>query len=81
MSIKVGNTVSHAGASEWGVGRVLEVTATKVTIQFSDGGSRKIASSHFSTLQPADAALYVPPPAAVAVVAARPAVKRARKTK
>ncbi len=61
MTIKTGSIVSHAGALEWGVGKVLEVTATMATIHFSDGKSRKIASSHFTTLQPAAAASFTPP--------------------
>lgn len=68
MTIKTGNIVSHAGALEWGAGKVLEVTATKATIQFSDGKSRKIAASHFTTLQPAAAASYVPCPESAPVV-------------
>ena len=61
MTIKTGSIVSHAGALEWGVGKVLEVTATMVTIHFSDGKNRKIASSHFTDLHPASAASYTPP--------------------
>lgn len=61
MAIKTGNIVSHAGAMEWGVGKVLEVTAAMATIHFSDGKNRKIASSHFTVLQPADSASYLPP--------------------
>ena len=56
MTIKRGIVVSHAGAIEWGVGKVVEVTAFKATIQFSDGIIRKIASSHYPILQPADPA-------------------------
>lgn len=77
MTIKTGSIVSHAGALQWGVGKVLEVTTTKVTIQFSDGIKRKVASSHFSTLKPADAALYVPP----ATPALAPAARKTRKVK
>jgi hypothetical protein len=62
MIIKAGNIVSHTGAVKWGAGKVLEVTATMATIQFSDGQSRKIAASHFITLVPAAAASFVPPP-------------------
>lgn len=62
MTIKTGNIVSHAGALEWGAGKVLEVTASMATIQFSDGKSRKIAASHFTTLQPTATASYIPPP-------------------
>ncbi len=60
MIIKRGIVVSHAGALEWGAGKILEVTALKATIQFSDGVVRKIASSHFKTLQAADVSSYVP---------------------
>jgi len=81
MAIKTGNVVSHTGALEWGVGKVLEVSAAMVTIQFSDGKSRKIAASHFATLQPADAASYLPPPEAVPVVKARPAPRATKKKK
>ena len=62
MIIKTGNIVSHSGALEWGAGTVLEVTAAMATIQFSDGKNRKIAASHFTTLQPAAAASFLPPP-------------------
>ena len=71
MIIKVGSFVSHAGAMEWGTGKVLEVSKTMVTIGFSDGKSRKIAATHYSSLQMADAASYSPP------VKAAPAVKTA----
>lgn len=72
MSIKAGNIVSHSGAQEWGSGKVLEVTAAMATIQFSDGKDRKIAASHFSTLQPADAASYSPPPESAPAAKAKP---------
>jgi len=62
MIIKVGNIVSHSGALEWGAGKVLEVTATLASIQFSDGKNRKIAASYFPTLQPAAPGSYTPPP-------------------
>jgi hypothetical protein len=70
MIIKAGNIVSHAGALEWGAGKVLEVTASMATIQFSDGKSRKIAASHFTTLQPTATASYIPPPEPAPVVKA-----------
>ncbi len=79
MTIKAGNIVSHAGASEWGAGKVLEVTAAKATIQFSDGKSRKIAASHYATLLPTEAASYLPPPEASPVVKTRPAARTAKK--
>jgi hypothetical protein len=68
MTIKTGSIVSHAGALEWGAGKVLEVTASMATIQFSDGISRKIASSHFAILQPTAKDSYIPPPEPVPVV-------------
>jgi hypothetical protein len=61
VTIKTGSIVSHAGAVEWGAGKVLEVTADMARIQFSDGRNRKIVASHFSSLQPAAAASYIPP--------------------
>jgi transcription elongation factor GreA-like protein len=80
MTIKRGNVVSHAGAIEWGVGKVVEVTPLKATIQFSDGIIRKIASSHYTTLQPADPAAFVPLPDSIPVVKVRATPKRAKKT-
>ena len=80
MAIKTGNIVSHTGAREWGSGKVLEVTAAMVTIQFSDGKNRKIAASHFPTLQPASEASYTPPPDASPVVKA-PRAPRVTKKK
>jgi len=70
MIIKAGNIVSHTGGVEWGVGKVLEVTAAMATIQFSDGKNRKIAASHFTTLQPAAAGSFMPPPVAAPLVKA-----------
>lgn len=75
MTIKPGSIVSHAGALEWGVGKVLEVSASKATILFSDGKNRKIAASHFTTLHPAAASLYVPPPEAAPVTKALKAAR------
>ena len=79
MTIKAGNIVSHAGAMEWGVGKVLEVTAAMATIHFSDGKDRKIAASHFTILHPASVASYVPPAVAVPVVKAVRAPRKAQK--
>ena len=76
MAIKVGNIVSHEGVLEWGVGKVLEVTPAMVTIHFSDGKNRKIASSHYSSLQPAAADSYIPPSEAVLVVKTPRVVKK-----
>jgi len=58
MTLKTGNIVSHTVAIEWGAGKVLVVTPTMATIEFSDGKSRKIAASHFHALQPAEAATF-----------------------
>jgi len=77
MTIKAGNVVSHACAQEWGVGKVMEVTATRATIQFSDGKERKIASSHFMSLEPAPASSYVKPPEPAPVAKAPRATKKA----
>lgn len=81
MIIKRGTVVSHSGAVEWGVGKVMEVTDLKATIQFSDGIVRKIAASHYLTLQPADAALFVPLPESVPEVKVRTTPKRRVKVK
>lgn len=81
MIIKRGNVVSHAGAIEWGVGKVVEVTALKATIQFSDGIIRKIASSHYTILQPADPASFVQIPDNVPVAKVRATPKRPKKMK
>ena len=70
MIIKRGNSVTHAEAIKWGVGKVLEVAALKATIQFSDGIIRKIASSHYSILRPADLAFFAPSPYMVSAVKA-----------
>ncbi len=82
MSIKRGNVVSHIGASEWGVGKVVEVNNLKATIQFSDGIIRKIASSHYTILQPADPAAFVPVPDDLPIAKkVRATVKRVKKVK
>jgi len=78
MIIKVGSIVSHSGALGWGTGKVLEVNATLARIQFSDGTNRKIAVSHFKTLEPAALATFLPP--ADASPAAKP-VRAPRVTK
>ncbi len=81
MIIKTGVVVSHPGASAWGVGKVVEVAALKATIQFSDGITRKIASSHYATLQPADPASYVPTAESSPAEKAKAAPKKPRKVK
>jgi hypothetical protein len=79
MTIKRGNVVNHAGAIEWGAGKVVEVSPLKATIQFSDGIIRKIASSHYAILQPADPASFVPIPVKVPTVKTRATPKRQKK--
>jgi hypothetical protein len=81
MDIKRGNVVSHPGAVAWGVGKVLDVAPLKATIQFSDGIIRKIASSHYTLLQPANPASFVLISYCEPVVAARPTPKRKKKIK
>lgn len=81
MIIKRGNVVSHSGANEWGAGKVVEVSDFKATIQFSDGIIRKIASSHYTILQPADPASYVSPAESIPMPKVRAAVKRVKKVK
>lgn len=60
MSIRRGDVVSHSTAVQWGVGKVVEVLGHCVSIEFNDGITRKIASSHFTNLLPADPASFVP---------------------
>ena len=81
MNIKRGNVVSHTVQHGWGVGKVTEVTPLKATIQFNDGIIRKIASSHYMVLQPADPASYVPTPDSIPAVKVRATVKRVKKVK
>ncbi len=81
MVLKTGNIVSHSGALEWGAGKVLLVTSTLATIQFSDGKSRKIAASHFAILQPAPASSYTHPAEASPVVKTARAPRVAKKKK
>ena len=81
MIIKRGIVVSHTGAVEWGVGKVMEVFPFKATIQFSDGVIRKIASSHYTVLQPADPDAFVPIPDSVPGIKVRATPKRQKKTK
>ncbi len=60
MMLKAGNFVNHTVALQWGTGKVVDVTPTMATIEFSDGICRKIAASHFHILQPTDAAAFTP---------------------
>lgn len=61
MIVKRGSVVSHSVASEWGVGKVVEVDDIRATIRFNDGMVRKITSSHFTDLKPANPSSYTPP--------------------
>ncbi|MDD3293650.1 MAG: DUF3553 domain-containing protein [Salinivirgaceae bacterium] len=81
MTIKPGTVVSHSGATAWGVGKVVEMTALRATIQFSDGIIRKIAASHYTSLQLADPASFVPIPESVPVEKVRLTPKPRTKTK
>jgi hypothetical protein len=81
MIIKRGIVVSHAGAMEWGVGKVMEVNDLKATIQFSDGIIRKIASSHYTILHPADSASFVSPADSTPAPKVRAVTKRVKKVK
>ena len=81
MNIRRGNVVSHTVQLGWGVGKVVEVTPLKATIQFNDGIIRKIASSHYMILQPADPAAFVPIPDSIPAVKVRATVKRVKKVK
>jgi hypothetical protein len=80
MAIRRGDVVSHSKAIEWGVGKVVEVTLERISIEFNDGTTRKIAGSHVANLLPAAAALYIPCAASVAAVTkGAPKVPRAKK--
>lgn len=81
MAIRRGDVVSHSKAVEWGVGKVVEVTLERISIEFNDGTTRKIAGSHVASLLPAAAALYIPCAASVqaAVTKGAPKVPRAKK--
>jgi len=81
MIIKVGNIVSHTGALEWGAGKVMEITASSAMIQFSDGKNRKIAVSHFTTLQPAAPNSFLPPPEVLVEAKAARATRGTRAVK
>ena len=63
--------MSHSVAMEWGIGKVVEVNDIRATIRFNDGMIRKIISSHFRDLKPADPASYHPPEKEVAVTRTR----------
>ncbi len=81
MNIKRGTIVSNSGAIEWGVGKVMEVSPSKATIQFSDGIIRKIAATHYVILQPGDPAFFVPLPEIIKVAKVRAAPKIPKEAK
>jgi hypothetical protein len=81
MNIKRGVLVSHPGVNSWGVGKVMEVSLLKATIQFSDGITRMIASSHYNILQPAEPGSFIPTPDSIVPVKVRATVKRVKKIK
>ncbi len=80
MAFKPGSVVNHVGAEQWGAGLVMEIFDNKATIQFSDGISRKIAASHYSSLELTDPHSFVPPVATLPVIKPRQA-KRTQKAK
>ena len=73
MSVKTGTIVSHSAAPQWGSGKVIAVAADKLTIEFSDGQTRKIVAAHFPSLCLAD-------PASFSAPAAKSASAKPRKT-
>ncbi len=81
MNIKRGIVVSHTVQLAWGAGKVMEVTPLKATIQFNDGIIRKIASSHYTVLQAADPASFVPTLDSTPAAKVRATVKRVKKLK
>jgi hypothetical protein len=81
MNIKRGVLVNHTGGNSWGAGKVMEVSLLKATIQFSDGITRMIASSHYNILQPAEPGSFIPTPESIAPVKVRATVKRVKKVK
>jgi transcription elongation factor GreA-like protein len=81
MNVKRGVLVSHTGGNSWGVGKVVEVSPLKATIQFSDGITRMIASSHFNILEPADHGSFIPAPDSIPAAKVRATVKRVKKAK
>lgn len=81
MIIKRGNVVIHTGVHAWGTGKVLEVAAFNATIQFSDGVTRKIASSHFNILETADPATFVSTEEPLKTAVKKSSTPRVKKTK
>jgi hypothetical protein len=81
MTFKPGSVVNHLGAQQWGAGLVVEIIDNKATIQFSDGVNRKIAASHYSSLELADPKSFMPPAAAPPASSKPKPATKARKTK
>lgn len=78
MVIKRGCIVVHGGMQQWGTGKVVEIADFNATIQFSDGVTRKIASSHYHVLVAGDPTMFVASEPA-APVAIKPVVSRAKR--
>jgi len=81
MNVKRGIVVSHTLMNAWGAGKIVEVIDGRATIQFSDGIIRKIAASHYDTLEPADPASYIflPTPENIPEVKKVRAVRKSQK--
>lgn len=67
-----GLVVVHESAPEWGAGKIAAVTASVATIEFSDGKTRKISSSHFGALVSSDRSNWKPHPVEAAPEASKP---------
>ena len=80
MIVKRGNVVVHTAVQAWGAGKVVEVAPFNATILFSDGVTRKIASSHFNILEAADPAAFITAEDNCTPVV-KPSVSRAKKIK
>lgn len=59
MILKRGSVVVHTVSNTWGSGKVIAIADFNTTILFSDGITRKIASSHYANLEPADPSTFV----------------------
>lgn len=79
MNIKRGSLVNHSGVNSWGVGKVMEVSLLKATIQFSDGITRMIASSHYNILEPAEPGSFIASPDIIPAAKVRAPAKRVKK--
>jgi hypothetical protein len=59
MKVKRGDIILNTAVKSWGAGKVLDVADLNATIQFSDGVTRKIASSHYHILEATDHAAFI----------------------